>query len=533
MLPLPDPVAGGSLELVRPFVNVVDDSWPLFQGWMVGALRPRGPYSILLVHGEQGSAKSTLVRIARALLDPNEAPVRREPRNGQDLIVAARNGLIVAFDNVSRLSQELSDDLARLATGAGFGARELYSDLEEVVVHVSRPIALNGIEEFAVRGDLLDRALILTLPPIEEYRDEDEFWRSFDAAHPLILGGLLDAASMALANHPTTQPPNVRMADFARWVMAAEPALDLVPGTFVAAYKENRAGAVQLTLDASPLSAPVIELASSGGFEGKATDLLALLTGLVTEEVRKQREWPKQANVLSNRLRRLAPALRRIGVFVEFSRDSRSRSLKISTRPQNIVTSVTDRHSGRCCDEGDDGDDDSQARTSLPAAQLRGAGAVRDVLLSASDYRWLATLPDSERKLVLELIRLLDTRFVDSQGSLNASFAAEFDARHVTGRVHGEQRPPGPRLACRRYCATRQDRGKGGGRGRACCSRGDPRRVSVALTGSGGEVRLCLRADVGPLGQARRTSDDVPSVGGDSFIGPTWTSSWRRQRGRE
>jgi hypothetical protein len=111
MLPLPDPVAGGSLELVRPFVNVVDDNWPLFQGWIVGAVRPRGPYSVLLVHGEQGSDKSTLVRIARSLLDPNEAPVRREPRNGQDLIVAARNGLIVAFDNVSRLSQELSDDL--------------------------------------------------------------------------------------------------------------------------------------------------------------------------------------------------------------------------------------------------------------------------------------------------------------------------------------------------------------------------------------------------------------------------------------
>ena len=363
MLPLPDPVAGGSLELLRPFANVVDDDWPLLLGWIVGALRPRGPYAVLLVHGEQGSAKSTLVRIARALLDPNEAPVRREARNGQDLIVAARNGLVVAFDNVSHLSQDLSDDLARLATGSGFGARQLYTDLDEIVVHVSRPICLNGIEEFAVRGDLLDRALILTLPPIDTFNDEEEFWRTFDAAHPLILGGLLDAASTALANHATTQAPNVRMADFARWVTAAEPALDLPPGAFVAAYRENRVGAVQLTLDASPLSAPVIELASEGGFEGGATELLARLNDLVTEEVRKQRDWPKRANVLSGRLRRLAPALRRTGVFVEFSRDSRSRSLTISTRPQNIVMSVTDRHQGDVVTSHDDDDDDSQAST--------------------------------------------------------------------------------------------------------------------------------------------------------------------------
>lgn len=117
MLPLPHPQPGGSLDTLRRFVNVDDADWPLYLGWLIGTLRPRGPYAILLVHGEQGSAKSTLVRVSRALVDPNEAPVRREPRNGHDLIIAARNAWIVAFDNVSRLSPELSDDLARLATG--------------------------------------------------------------------------------------------------------------------------------------------------------------------------------------------------------------------------------------------------------------------------------------------------------------------------------------------------------------------------------------------------------------------------------
>jgi hypothetical protein len=102
--------------------------------------------------------------------------------------------------------------------------------------------------------------LILNLPTIGTYRDEDEFWRTFTEAHPLIPGALLDAASTALANQQATAAPNIRMADFARWVTAAEPALGLPAGTFVACYRDNRAGAVQLTLESSPLSTLVIEI---------------------------------------------------------------------------------------------------------------------------------------------------------------------------------------------------------------------------------------------------------------------------------
>ena len=209
---------------------------------------------------------------------------------------------------------------------------------------------MNGISEFAVRGDLLDRALILNLPTIGTYRDEDEFWRAFAAAHPLILGALLDAASTALANQQATAAPNIRMADFARWVTAAEPALGLPAGTFVACYRDNRAGAVHLTLESSPLSTLVIDI-SVDGFEGTATELLARLNALADEGVRKQRDWPKAPNVLSGRLRRLAPALRRVGVFVEFPRGSETRTVSISTSPRN---NVTYRHpsSPRRCHDG-------------------------------------------------------------------------------------------------------------------------------------------------------------------------------------
>src|SRR5215211_510412 len=110
-LALPEPIGGGSLGALRRFVNVSDEDWPLLAGWTVAALRPRGPYPLLALHGEQGAAKSTTARVLRLLVDPNAAPLRAEPRQEHDLMIAARNGWLVALDNVSRLPAWLSDAL--------------------------------------------------------------------------------------------------------------------------------------------------------------------------------------------------------------------------------------------------------------------------------------------------------------------------------------------------------------------------------------------------------------------------------------
>jgi hypothetical protein len=121
------------------------------------------------------------------------------------------------------------------------------------------------------------------------------------------------------------------MADFARWVQAAETNLPLEPGQFMQAYLANRSGAVQLTLESSPLTEPVITIAGTG-FEGTATELLDQLNALVIEEVRKQRGWPKQPHTLAGRIRRLAPALRRLGVSIEFDRSGHDRTRMIRVR---------------------------------------------------------------------------------------------------------------------------------------------------------------------------------------------------------
>src|SRR5207237_3972573 len=119
----------------------------LSASWLVATLRPTGPYPILVSHGEQGSAKSTLVRVLRSLVDPNTAALRTTPRDERDLVIAATNGWLIALDNLSHLPDWLSDALCRLATGTGFATRELYTDGEESLFVAQRPIVLDGIEE--------------------------------------------------------------------------------------------------------------------------------------------------------------------------------------------------------------------------------------------------------------------------------------------------------------------------------------------------------------------------------------------------
>jgi hypothetical protein len=340
-LPIPEP--GGHLADLRRFVNVTESDWPLLIAFLVFCLHPAGPYPVLVIHGEQGSAKTTVARAIRALVDPRATTERAEPRSPHDLAIAAQNGWLLIFDNLSTLRPWLSDGFCRLATGGGVAARELYTDASEVLFNARRPLVLTGIGELATRGDLLDRSVLLTLPRISDERrqEEEEFWRDFEAARPRLLGALLDAFSAALRYLPEVKPARPpRMADFARFAVAAEPALGLSAGAFLAAYQSNRAEAHESALDSSLIAAPVSAVAAEG-FEGTATELLAALAGRAGETAGR-RGWPTDASRLSLELRRLAPNLREIGIEVEFDfkLPASRRGIAIRTATETSVPTV-------------------------------------------------------------------------------------------------------------------------------------------------------------------------------------------------
>jgi hypothetical protein len=354
MQALPRPVKNGTIDPLRALVNIGHDhNWVLLIAWLVAAFRPTGPYPILIVEGEQGSCKSTLEKIIRRLIDPSVALVRTPPRDERDLVIAANNSWVIAYDNVSGMPLWLSDALCRLATGAGLSTRQLYTDADEVLFSSMRPVVLNGIDHIAHRPDLADRAIIVHLPPIDAQhrRDERSLYGELERHHDRILGALLDAVVMGLQRLPHVKIDHLpRMADFAVWATAAEAGFGLSAGTFMRAYVGNRADAVEATLEDDPVATAILALTKGAPEEpngpcwsGTCAELVKALKPYADDRTRKSRAWPANPRAMSSRLRRLVTFLREASVDVALPQKATngSRILTISRRPmQDTATNA-------------------------------------------------------------------------------------------------------------------------------------------------------------------------------------------------
>ena len=358
MLPYCRPETGGDVNKLKKFINYgTEDNFRLIIGFILNSLNPKGPYPILNVLAEQDSGKTILCEIIVSLIDPVAAPLRTRPKTEQDLLVSAKHNHLLCFDNLSGLSNAMSDAFCRLATGGGLGARKLYTDDEESVISVCRPTIMNGINDIATRPDLLDRSIIINLTPLEEKdrKDPNVLKEEFEKEKPAILGALCDALVGVLNNiDNVVLNKKPRMLGFARLATAAEKVLGWEKGSFLSAYTRNIEEASSLSLEMSPIGSAIMSLIDKEEkFDGTATELLSELKKYTDDNTKTSQFWPKLPNKLSRDLKRLAPQLRREGIDVEICRTNKGSVVNISRRNdgKNIVTSVTGDH------DNDDGDD--------------------------------------------------------------------------------------------------------------------------------------------------------------------------------
>jgi hypothetical protein len=332
-LALPIPARDGSIDLLRPYVNLSDRDFRLLVVWMAAALRPVGPYPIMALYGQHGSTKSTLARIVRRLIDPQVKPLLAQPGNMRDLMISAVNGWLLAYDNVSVLPQWLSDGLCMLSTGGALAGHASFTTGERSVIHAQRPVILNGMEEYVQRSDLSDRCIFLNLSPIDpgDRRCEIEFWKSFHHDYPRILGGLLDAVVGGLQELPSVNLTELpRMADFAKFAEAVGRKLGWPAGTALSNYNDNRRDASMTEIGDSALAAFLLDLGPDylRDWSGTASKLHQELTMLAGEKAESP-DWPKSSQHFGIELRRIAPQLGDHGLLVNFSRSHRGRTVSI------------------------------------------------------------------------------------------------------------------------------------------------------------------------------------------------------------
>jgi len=330
MRPLPLPKAGGSLDLLREFLNTDgEESFILAVSWLFAALNPHGPFPVAIISGEYGSGKSMIGTLLKRIIDPDRAMKRSMPKDEDGLFAAAASHWILHFDNLSALKRDTSDQLCRLASGGGISKRKLFTDNEEFTMEAARAIILNGIGLSPDQPDLLSRSLNIRLRVLkeEERRTESELDETFRKVHPLILGALLDAASAALRCKDFRSVSLPRLADASQWIQKAEHgnALPWESGGYIAALKKEQSEAEDEILSSDVVSSTIISMMENAPpWKGQLKTLLRM----VNAEAGDDRKFcPSNEKALSNSIERLKPLLRRRGIYIEKKRQ----------RPGNII----------------------------------------------------------------------------------------------------------------------------------------------------------------------------------------------------
>lgn len=315
--PLPEPIRNSDLSMLWGIINVPENDRILVIAWLIECLRPDTPFPVLELIGEQGSAKSTTQTMLRRLIDPNACDLRAAPKTVEDVFVSAGINWLVSYENISHLSAPIQDALCVLATGGGFAKRKLYSDADESVIVVKRPIVLNGISAAVTAQDLIDRTISIETPLISQRTEITDLWRTYETEHPKFLGALLNIFSQSLSHLPNIQLPPAnrpRLAEFSRLGMAIAETLGKTGKEFMAQFHASRQESIARTIDASPVASALIEWFES---HGKRTTVLPIKKLFEEVELRKPHNtdaWPRSAKGFADALRRAAPALRQIGI---------------------------------------------------------------------------------------------------------------------------------------------------------------------------------------------------------------------------
>jgi hypothetical protein len=311
--PLPEPQRGGSIDDLWSYLNVAEADRPLVAAELVARLFSDQPHVVLAIFGEQGTGKTTAVKVLVLLLDPSPVPVRKPPRDADSWVTAAAGSWVVGLDNLSDIPPWLSDSLCRASTGDGDVRRKLYSDSDYAVFAFRRCVIFDAIDVGALAADLADRAVAITLDliPDDERLDEEAFWADWKTAHPRILGAVLDLAANVMARLPSvTLARKPRMADFARILSAVDAELGT---SALHRYARQAASLAAEGLSGDSLASRIQE-AIITSYEGTSAALLELVTPSPDGDGWKPpKDWPASSRAVTSRMRRLAPAFRKTG----------------------------------------------------------------------------------------------------------------------------------------------------------------------------------------------------------------------------
>jgi len=346
--PLPEPERGGKLDEILSLIPVKREAEKiLLQVWMVCAPLEHVGRPGLILHGDQGSAKTKSAEKLGACLDPSLTKTLSLPENHAEFVQALDHYGLMRLDNLRGLPPWASDDLCRAITGGGLTKRGRYTNDDDFIFEFCRTFILNGIAVAATSPDLLDRSILVELERIEDTdrRCDGDLDAEFDRSRPRIFGAILDCLAKTIAIRPSVKLNRLpRMADFTMWGYAAAEALGLGGPEFLKAYNVNIATQNDQVVGSNPICMTLVEFMNNRlSWFGTPSELYSELKSLAKDmELTEAHQWPKAANTFSKSLRQLVTNLKESGLVVEAGK-SGLRKITVRKIPTS-QESTTDEH---------------------------------------------------------------------------------------------------------------------------------------------------------------------------------------------
>ncbi len=314
------PQRGGNLIELFKFINVQQDPQKLLVlTFLVVSFIPDIPRAMLILHGDQGSAKSTLLRLLRELIDPSEVALLTPPDSIRELVQFASHHYAIFLDNLSEIAPNFSDAMCRLITGDGFTKRQLFSDDEDVLYAYKRVVGICGINQVATKPDLLDRSIIVPLERIPDGMREEEkqLEAEFEQIKPYLLGSLFDAISTTLRLAPTLElTSKPRMADYFKYATAAAKHFNFTEIQLADAFNQNVKQQNEEAIDSSPVAQTLIEfMANQSTWQGKSSELYDKLED-IADKIKIKKGFPKAPSWLWRKIKDIRPNLMACGISI-------------------------------------------------------------------------------------------------------------------------------------------------------------------------------------------------------------------------
>lgn len=359
------PVEGGNIEEIFQFINLTKYK-TLFLCWLVSCFVPNIPHPMPIIFGEKGAAKSTSCMLLKELIDPSVMETLSLNKDERSLIVSLQQHYYLPFDNVSAISNDMSDTLCRAITGGAIQQRKLYTNSDDCIFTFKRCLTINGINNVANKSDLLDRSILFELVRVkEENRVEAQtIYRGFKERCPFILGAIFTLLSSAMKIYPTVKLDKLsRMADFSRWGYAIGEALGNKGEEFLSEYNDNQLLQNQEAINADSVAYLVVDfMEHKNTWRGKISDLFRELKriaeGLGINSTNKS--LPQAPNHLSRRIKSVRSNLEQVGITFDIEQKSDGSYItfsnnNLSNLPAYRIDSidVLNKDNG---DKGDNGD---------------------------------------------------------------------------------------------------------------------------------------------------------------------------------